>query len=105
MNGKEVLDYLNAMSEEELINTEYDLIGFDLNDVTYHFEEYIENGFCSNEKADLLEEKFKKMSDAEKVEILKRIFDSRDADIYRSGYVESLGDCLRDEIINRLDNE
>lgn len=105
MNGKEVLDYLNAMSEEELINTEFDLIGFDLNEVNYHFEEYIQNSFCSDEKADLLEEKFKKMSDAEKMEILKQIFNSRDANIYRSGYVESLGDCLRDEIINRLENE
>lgn len=102
MTGKDLLEMLNKMSEKELLNTHYDPIGFDLNEVDYYYEEMTLNGLCDGE---LYDEKFANLSDDDKRNLLKQMFETKDAFIYRCGYIEELGDILRDKILKRLKGE
>ena len=99
MTGKDLLEMLNKMSEEELQNTHYDPLGFDLNDVNYYYEEIMENVLYDGKNYDA---EFAKMSDDDKRNLLKQMFETKDVFIYRNGYIEELGDILRDKIFETL---
>lgn len=102
MTGKDLLEMLNKMSEEELLNTHYDPIGFDLNEVNYHYEEIAENGLYDGKNYDF---EFAKMSDDDKRNLLKQMFETNDVFIYRNIYIEKLGNVLRDKIFEVLKGE
>jgi len=99
MNGKELLEMLNKMSEEELLNTQYDLIGFDLNEVNYCYEAIKEYELYDGKNYDA---EFAKMSDEEKMKLIKEAFESKDGYIYRNDYIYQIGEILRDKIFERI---
>lgn len=99
MNGKELLEMLNKMSEKELLDTHYDLIGFDLNDVDYCYEEIQENWSYGGTNYD---DEFAKLSDDDKRNLIKQAMESEEIDPYRADYVWQIGDRLRDVIYEKV---
>ena len=65
-------------------------------------EEMTLNGLCDGE---LYDEKFTKLSDDDKRNLLKQMFETKDVFIYRRGYIEELGNILRDKILEVLKGE
>ena len=106
MNSKELLERFNKMSEEELENTYYDIIAFDLNDVNFIYEEIMENGlYDHNSNAEIYDNIFSTLSVDKKREIMKNALKSKNLNSIRSQYITDICDEIRNEILKTLEME
>ena len=106
MNGKELLEYFNKMSKEELENTYYDIIAFDLNDVDCIYEEIMENGlYDPNSDEEIYDNIFSSLSIEKKREIMKNALKSNNLNSIRSQYITSICDEMREKILKTLEME
>ena len=106
MNGKELLERFNKMSKEELENTYYDVIAFDLNDVDCTYEEIMENGlYDPNADAEIYDNIFSSLSIDKKREIMKNALESKNLNSIRSQYITNICDEMREELLKTLKME